>query len=52
LIPFKRITGHNLRLKKLFDEKKIIIEKGKGIAGIGEQVTEALKVSRTLAEDE
>lgn len=34
--PFKRISGHNLRLKKLFTENKINV-KG-GIKKIGDQV--------------
>ena len=41
VIPFKKITAHNLRFKKIFAEKGIA-GKGKGIEGIAQQMKQAL----------
>lgn len=46
------MSGHNLRLKQMFQENKISFEKGKGIAGVGEQIAKAMQETRTLEADE
>lgn len=52
VIPFKRITSQSLRLSHLFRDKKIAINKGEGIKGVGSQIKKALEATRTLQGDQ
>jgi hypothetical protein len=49
VIPFKRISAQNLRLKSLFDDKKIDM---KGAGNLGDKVKKALEVPRSIESEE